>query len=200
MHISKRVILPALSLALALGLAACGPSGPEMPMEAAVDGHAITLGRTTMEDLVSWGYEVNSAGRQDVAYEDDKYIYFQYSLSKGAGNQFWVSVYTPYYGGANINQEAQEAAESGIVYSIVLCKSSTEKISAVYNGKDIKDMTFDDAKAWGALEQADASRVTWALTAAQGTLRFEAENTSSQDLYSLQVSMGKRVFEKMQEE
>ena len=61
----KRFTLLALSLALALGLMACGSSGPDMPMEAVIDGHTITLGKTTMEDLRGWGYEVNSAGRQD---------------------------------------------------------------------------------------------------------------------------------------
>lgn len=193
----KRAALWGLSLALAVSLAACA-AGPELPMEAAVDGHTVVLGRTTMEDLASWGYEVNSAGRQDVAHEGDKYIYFHYSLSKGAGSQFWVSVYTPYYGGANINREAGEAAQSGIVFAVTLDKSATEKISAVYNGVDIKDMTWDDARAWGAREKEDASKATWDLTAARGFLRFEAGSTFSEDLESLQVSMTSKAFAEMQ--
>ena len=103
MKLFKRVTLLALALALTMGLSACA-AGPEMPMEATIDGHTITLGKTTMADMADWGYEVYSAGRQDAAREGDKYIYFHYSLSKGAGNQFWVSVYTPYYGGTNINK------------------------------------------------------------------------------------------------
>lgn len=196
----KRITALALALALALGLTACGASGPDMPMEAVIDGHTVVLGETTMEDLVSWGYEVNSAGRQDVARDGDKYIYFHYSLSKGAGDQFWVSVYTPYYGGTNINKEASEAAKSGVVFSVTLRKSSTEKISATYNGLDIKDMTWDNAEEWGAKEVEDASRVTWDLAAAQGTLRFEAENTFGEDLYSLRVSMNLKTFTAMQKD
>ena len=136
MTIMKRASLLTLSLALVLGLAACGASGPDMPMEAEIDGHTITLGQTTMEDMAGWGYEVNSAGRQDVAHDGDKYIYFHYSLSKGAGNQFWVTVYTPYYGGTNINKEAKEAAQSGIVFAVTLDKSATEKISRNRHGLD----------------------------------------------------------------
>ena len=198
MNIMKRVFLLTLSLALALGLAACGASGPDMPMEAEIDGHTITLGQTTMEDMAGWGYEVNSAGRQDVAHDGDKYIYFHYSLSKGAGNQFWVTVYTPYYGGTNINKEAKEAAQSGIVYAVTLSKSATEKIGAVYNGMDIKDMSFDTAKEWGAKEKEDASKLTWDLPVSQGWLRFEAESTSGEELHSLRVSMSEKAFLAMQ--
>ena len=194
----KRFTLLALSLALALGLMACGSSGPDMPMEAVIDGHTITLGKTTMEDLRGWGYEVNSAGRQDAARDGDKYIYFMYSLNKGTGHQFWVSVYTPYYGGTNINKESSEASQSGIVYSVSLSQSATEKIAATYNGMDVKDMSFDTAKEWGAKEKEDASKVAWDMTIAQGSLRFEAENTSSEEMHTLRVTMSKSVFEKMQ--
>lgn len=197
MNLLKRAALLSLSLALLLSLAACA-SGPEMPMEATVDGYTIVLGKTTMADLTALGYEVNSAGRQDAAAENDKYIYFHYSLSKGAGQQFWVSVYTPYYGGRNIDKEAGEASKSGIVFAVTLSKSATEKIPAVYNGMDVKDMSFDTAKEWGAKEKEDASKVTWNLAAAKGSLRFEAENTFSEELDSLRVSMSKKVFESMQ--
>ena len=151
-----------------------------------------------MEDLASWGYEVNSAGRQDVAHEGDKYIYFHYSLSKGAGSQFWVSVYTPYYGGVNINREAREAAQSGIVFAVTLSKSATGKIGAVYNGVDIKDMSFDTAREWGAKEKEDASKATWDLPAAKGWLRFEAESAFEDELDSLRVSMNEKTFLSMQ--
>ena len=194
----KRAALLVLSLALALSLAACGASGPDMPMEAQIDGHTITLGKTTMADMAGWGYEVFSAGRQDVAHDGDKYIYFHYSLSKGAGDQFWVSVYTPYYGGTNINKEAKEAAQSGIVFAVTLSKSATEKIGAVYNGMDVKDMSFDTAKEWGAKEKEGASKAAWELAAAQGWLTFEAESTSSKEMNSLRVSMNEKTFKAMQ--
>lgn len=198
MNIIKRVTLLILSLAMVLGLAACGPSGPDMPMEADVDGRTITLGSTTMQDLVSWGYEVSSAGRQDVAHEGDKYIYFMYMLSKGAGYTFWANVYTPYYGGTNINKEAAEAAESGVVYSVTLRKSAAEKMSVSYNGMDIQDITFDTAKEWGAKQDEDASKMTWRLTAAKGSLAFTAEDSFSEEMHSLQVSMNSKTFADMQ--
>lgn len=198
MSIIKRAALLALSLALLLGLTACGASGPDMPMEAAVDGYTIVLGKTTMEDLSALGYKVNSAGRQDVAHDGDKYIYFSYSLSKGAGQQFWVSVYTPYYGGTNINKEAGEAAESGIVFAVTLSKSATEKIPALYNGMDVKDMSFDTVKEWGCEQDKEASKVTYKLTAAQGFITCTAENSFSEEMHELRVSMSKKVFEDMQ--
>ena len=193
MSIIKRITLLALSLALLLGLTACS-AGPDMPMEAVVDGYTITLGKTTVADLTALGYELSSAGRQDVAHDGDKYIYFMYMLSKGAGYSFWVNVYTPYYGGSNINKEASEAATSGIVYSVTLSKSALEKMSASYNGMDIQDVTFDTAQEWGAKQDKDASKVTWRLTAAKGSLSFTAENTSSEEMHSLQVSMNIKTF------
>ena len=197
MKLFKRVTLLALALALTLGLSACA-AGPEMPMEATIDGHTITLGKTTMADMADWGYEVYSAGRQDAAREGDKYIYFHYSLSKGAGNQFWVSVYTPYYGGTNINKEADEAAESGIVFAVTLSKSATEKISASYNGVDIKDMSFDSVAEWGCKKDEEASVATYKLTAAQGFITCKAEGTFSEEMDELRVSMEKKTFEAMQ--
>lgn len=193
----QRIALLALALALILGLAGCA-SGPEMPMEATIDGHTITLGRTTMADMADWGYEVNSAGRQDAAYDDDKYIYFHYSLSKGAGEQFWVSVYTPYYGGTNINKEAGEAAQSGIVFAVTLSKSATEKISAVYNGVDVKDMSFDTVKEWGCKQDKEASRITYQLTAAQGFITCRAGDSFSEEMSELRVSMSEKAFLAMQ--
>lgn len=193
----QRIALLALALALTLGLAACA-AGPEMPMEATIDGHTITLGKTTMADMAGWGYKVNSAGRQDAAYDDDKYIYFHYSLSKGAGEQFWVSVYTPYYGGTNINKEAGEAAESGIVFSVTLSKSATEKISAVYNGVDVKDMSFDTVAEWGCKKDEEASVATYKLTAAQGFITCKAEGTFSEEMDELRVSMSEKAFLAMQ--
>lgn len=197
MSIIKRVTLLTLSLALLLGLTACS-AGPEMPMEAVIDGCTVTLGRTTVADLTALGYELNSAGRQDVARDGDKYIYFMYLLSKGAGYSFWVNVYTPYYGGSSINKEASEAAESGIVYSVSLSRSAAEKMSVSYNGMDLQDITFDTAKEWGAKQDKEASKITWRLTAAQGSLSFRAENTSSEEMDTLQVSMSSKAFADMQ--
>ncbi len=197
MSIIKRVTLLTLSLALLLGLTACS-AGPEMPMEAVIDGYTVTLGRTTVADLTALGYELNSAGRQDVARDGDKYIYFMYLLSKGAGYSFWVNVYTPYYGGSSINKEASEAAESGIVYSVSLSRSAAEKMSVSYNGMDLQDITFDTAKEWGAKQDKEASKITWRLTAAQGSLSFRAENTSSEEMDTLQVSMSSKAFADMQ--
>lgn len=197
MSIIKRVTLLVLALVMALGLAACS-AGPEMPMEVTIDGTTITLGKTTVADLTALGYELSSAGRQDVAHEGDKYIYFMYMLSKGAGYSFWVNVYTPYYGGSSINKESSEAAQSGIVYSVTATKSASEKMTVSYNGMDLQDITFDTAKEWGAKQDDSASKVTWRLTSAQGPLAFTAENTSSEEMHSLQVSLSSKAFEAMQ--
>lgn len=198
MNLIKRIILLTLSLALLLGLTSCGASGPDMPMEVTIDGYTVVLGKTTVADLTALGYELSSAGRQDVAHEGDKYIYFMYMLTKGAGYSFWVNVYTPYYGGTNINKEASEAAESGIVYSVTVNKSAAKDMSVRYNGTDLQAITFDTAKEWGAKQDDSTSKVTWRLTASQGPLAFTAENSSSTEMHSLQVSLSEKAFQAMQ--
>lgn len=197
MRVRKCVTVLALSLILALGLTACG-AGPEMPMEASIAGNTIVLGETTMQEMTDWGYKVNFAGRQDVAHDGDKYIAFHYSLSKQAGDQFWVSVYVPWSGGTDIGKEQSASVTEGIVYAVTMRKSAAEKVEASYNGMDLQDITFDTAKEWGAKQDKEASVITWDLTASRGRLSFEAENTSSEELNELRVSLSKKEFEKMQ--
>lgn len=197
MNLIKRMMVLILVLAAAFGLTAC--SGPEMPMEAVFDGNTIVLGKTTMQEMIDWGYEVNSAGRQDVAHDGDKYIAFHYSLNKGAGNQFWVSVYVPWSGSTEISKEQSASVTEGIVYAVTLSKSASEKVEVSYNGRNLQDISFDDAKEWGAKQDKEASKVTWKLTAAQGFLRFEAENTFTEELDEVWVSLSQKAFEKMQE-
>lgn len=62
MNIIKRITLMGLALAMTLGLTACGPSGPDMPMEATVEGHTIVIGQTTTAEMAGWGWEVEFRG------------------------------------------------------------------------------------------------------------------------------------------
>lgn len=197
MNPGKRMIMVVLMLSMVLSLTAC--SGPEMPMEAVFDGNTIVLGKTTMQEMIDWGYEVNFAGRQDVAHEGDKYISFHYSLSKSAGDQFWVSVYVPWSGGSDIGKEQSASVTEGIVYAVTLSKSASEKVEVMYNNVNLQDMSFDTAKEWGAKQDKEASTVTWDLTAKQGFLTFEAEDTFSEEMDELRVSLSRKAFEKMQE-
>lgn len=187
----------ALGLALALGLTACA-AGPDLPMQADIDGHTVVLGRTTMEELADWGYEAERIGRQEVAHEGDKYIYFQYSLSRGADSLFQVSVYTPYYGGKNINKEADEAAQWGVVYSITLSNSSAGELSAAYNGVELQEITLDTARAWGARREEGNSSAVWGLIAAKGSLRFEGAGSQGgegeEKLSCLHVTLSEKAF------
>lgn len=194
-----RKCLPALILILALALSLTACSGAEMPMEAVFDGNTIVLGQTTMQEMTDWGYEVNYAGRQDVAREGDKYIAFHYSLSKSAGDQFWVSVYVPWSGGNDIGKEQSASVTEGVVYAVTLSKSASEKVEVTYNGMNLQDISFDTAKEWGAKQDKEASVVTWDLTAKSGHISFEAEDTFSEELDEVRVSLSRKAFEKMQE-
>lgn len=196
MNLRKRLTALVLMMALALSLTAC--SGPEMPMEAVFNGNTIVLGQTTMQEMTDWGYEVNYAGRQDVAHEGDKYIAFHYSLSRSAGDQFWVSVYVPWSGGNDIGKEQSASVTEGIVYAVTLSKSASEKVEVTYNGMNLQDISFDTAKEWGAKQDKEASVVTWDLTAKSGHLSFEAENTFDEEMDELRVSLSRKAFEKMQ--
>ena len=196
MNLKKRITTLILSLTLVLSMTACG--APKMPMEAEFNGNTIVLGQTTMQDMIDWGYEVNYVGRQDVAHDGDEYIAFHYSLSQSAGNQFWVSVYVPWSGGTDISKEQSASVTEGIVYAVTMEKSAAEKVEASYNGMDLQELSFDTAKEWGAKQDKEASILTWKLTAAQGFLTFEAENTFGEELEELRVSLSKKSFEKMQ--
>ena len=181
-----------------LMLTACA-SGPEMPMQVTVDGYDIVIGMTTMQDLIDQGYEVNNNGNQDVAKDGDRYISFYYSLDKGAGHQFWVTVCVPCSGKADISAESAQSATEGIVRSVEVRKSAAEDISVVYNDVELADMSFDNATEWGAKENKDKSVKTYQLTAKQGFLTWEAINTSDQEFNELRVQMSQKEFEKMQE-
>ncbi|MCI8494859.1 MAG: hypothetical protein HFI74_04160 [Lachnospiraceae bacterium] len=182
---------------LMLNLTAC-IGGPEMPMEVTVDGYDIVIGKTTMQDLIDQGYEVSNNGSQDVAEDGDAYISFYYSLDKGAGHQFWVTVSVPWSGNTDISAESAQSATEGIVQAVQVKKSSTEDIAVTYNGVQLSDMSFDTAAEWGAKEKEDQSVKTYQLTAKQGFLTWEAVNTSDEDFNELRIQMNKKEFEKMQ--
>lgn len=193
----QKIIILVGMIFMAMMLTACG-NATEMPMKITVDGYDIELGSTTMQDLIDQGYDVSSNGRQDVAKDGDKFISFYYSLDKGAGRQIWVTVCVPWSGSTDISAEQRSSVTEGIVKSVTVRQSSTEKITVTYNGVDITDMSFDTATEWGAKENADKSVKTYELTAKQGFLTWEAVNTTNDDFNELQIQMKKSVFEEMQ--
>ena len=195
----KRKITAFICMCLMMLMLTACASGPEMPMQVTVDGYDIVIGKTTMQDLIDQGYEVNNNGNQDVAKDGDRYISFYYSLDKGAGHQFWVTVCVPWSGKADISAESAQSATEGIVRSVEVRKSAAEDISVVYNDVELADMSFDNATEWGAKENKDKSVKTYQLTAKQGFLTWEAINTSDQEFNELRVQMSQKEFEKMQE-
>ena len=72
MKAAKRIVLLVLALTLALAMSAC--SGPDMPMEFTIDGHAVVLGKTTTGEMAGWGWEVAFTGSQNEIREDAKYV------------------------------------------------------------------------------------------------------------------------------
>ena len=188
-----------LTLVLVCGLMGCGLTAPEAPMEATIDGYTVVLGETTVQDIVDQGYEIYLESVQDVARDGDKYISFYYSFAKEAGNQFWGYVAVPWNGSTNINKEMELSMTEGILKSVSFSKSSTEKVTASYNGVDIQDMIFDYAsEEWKAKTDDTTTSVAYIAQVKNGVLRFKEGATSGGELDSFSVQMSEKTFEKMQ--
>ena len=205
MTLIKRAALISLSLALLLGLAACGASGPEMPMEVTVNGHTIVIGRTTTGEMAGWGGEVEFTGSQNEIRSDAKYVACHYNIKVdggGAGREFWVSVYGPFQknmDGSYVDLSAEEAESkpAGVVYRVSVRKSAGEKLSISYNGVDLQDVTWDAAAEWGAKVDEESYKKSAELAAAQGTLTFDQSYTDD-EVNELTVVMDSNSFSKLQ--
>ncbi len=184
-------------ICLLMGLTACA-GGPEMPMELTVDGHTIVLGKTTMKEMTDLGYEVYVTGTPDTIKKDAKYVPFYYSLTKGVGNEMFVTVCVPWGGSADVSAEQASAPSEGIIKRVEVRTSTVEKVAASYNGEEIKELTFEKAIEWGAKQKEDASVKTYEIKAKDGFLKFESENTSGEDFHTFSVELKMDVFEKMQ--
>lgn len=198
----KKQYLPVLFtfiILVGLGLTACSATAPDMPMEAVVDGQTIVLGQTTMQDMVDLGYEAHLEKVPDSAKTGDKYIYYNYSLDMGAGRQVFVTVGVPWSGDTDISNETSLSATEGIIKSISLSKTATEKITVSYNGVDLQDLSFDYAATeWGAKEKEGASKKTYTLPVKRGMIQLQAYLTSDEDFNSLDIQLSEKEFEKMQ--
>ena len=205
MNIMKKCGMLALALLMVLGLAACGASGPEMPMEFTIDGHTLELGKTTTGDIAGWGWEVQFTGSQSEIREDAKYVACYYSIKKedGSGNQFWVDVYVPFQKNMNgkyvdFSAEEKQSRTEGVVYRVEVRKDASENYDITYNGMDYQDLTWEDAAEWGAAEKEGAYPTTYELAAAQGTLKFEKGYTGQDEPGKLTVTMSTSAFSKLQ--
>ena len=205
MNIIKRVTLLAISLLLALGLASCGASGADMPMEVTVNGKTIVIGKTTTGEMAEWGWEVGLMSSQDTIAKDAKYVACHYHIKVdggGAGQEFWVSVYVPFQkniSGSTVDLSAdeKEAKTAGVVYRVSVRKSAGKKLSISYNGMDLQDITWDIAKEWGAKVDEESYYKSAKLSASQGTLKFEKSYTND-DVNELTVTMNTNSFSKLQ--
>ena len=206
MNIVKRITLSALSLLLVLGLASCGASGPDMPMEVTVNGKTIVIGKTTTGEMADWGWEVSFMSSQDTIASNAKYAACHYHVKVdggGAGREFWVSVYVPFRknmsgNSVDLSAEVEESKTAGVVYRVSVRKSAGDKLDITYNGMDLRDITWDTAAEWGAEVEEDVDRgKKAALDAAQGTLIFEKAYTSDK-MNELTVTMSDSAFSKLQ--
>ena len=206
MNIVKRVTPLVLSLLLALGLASCGPSGPDMPMEVTVSGRTIVMGRTTTGEMAGWGWEVEFMSIPSEIRADAEYASCDYHITVdggGAGREFRVSVYVPFRknmvdGCVDLSAEAEESKTAGVVYRVSVRKSAGDGLSVTYNGVDLRDITWDTAAEWGAAMDEESDRKFAELAAAQGTLTFEAASGGSGALNELTVTMSDSAFSKLQ--
>ena len=206
MSIVKRVTLLALSLLLVLGLASCGASGPDMPMEVTVNGKTILIGKTTTGEMADWGWEVAFRSSQSDIRKDAKYVACHYHIKVdggGAGQEFWVSVYVPFQKNisgshADLSNEEKESRTAGVVYRVSVRKSAGSKLSISYNGMDLQDITWATAEEWGAKVDEESYKKTAELAAAQGTLKFEAGSGVNAEVNELNVVMSTGAFSKLQ--
>lgn len=201
----RRALTLFLSLVLALGLAACGPSGPDMPMEIQIDGAVIVLGQTTLPDLAKLGWKAKLTGAQREIRAKAKYVGFHYRLERtdGSGVQFWASVYVPFQGNvsggsADISQEQAIAGDEGTLYRVEVRKDAAGGCDIFYNGVNLQDMTYARARRWGAVKDEAQSRTTYTLEAARGSLNFEQPDTNS-GLGGLTITMSAAAFEELRE-
>lgn len=201
----RRALTLFLSLVLALGLAACGPSGPDMPMEIQIDGDAIVLGRTTLPDLARLGWKAKLTGAQREIRAKAKFVGFHYRLERtgGSGVQFWASVYVPFQGNvsggsADISQEQAIAGEEGVLYRVEVRKDAAADCDIFYNGVNLQDMTYARARRWGAVKDETQSRTTYTLEAARGSLNFKQSDTDS-GLAGFTITMSAAAFEELRE-
>ena len=205
MNSIKRIVLLALSLLLALGLTSCA-SGPDMPMEVTVNGKTIVIGQTTTGEMADWGWEVIFMNSQSEIRSDAKYAACHYHIKVdggGAGKEFWVSVYVPfqkYMSGSYVDLSAEEAESktAGVVYRVSVRKSAGAKLDISYNGMDLQDLTWDIAQEWGAKVDDESYYKSAELSAAAGTLEFEAASGGDSEVNELTVVMNTNAFSRLQ--
>lgn len=206
MNIIKRVTLLTLALAMTLGLTACGPSGPDMPMEATVDGHTIVIGQTTTGEMAGWGWEVEFRSSQNEIRSDAKYVACYYHLKVdggGAGKEFWADVYVPFQKNmvgdrVDLSKEEKESTTNGVVFRLTLRKSAADELDISYNGMDLQDVTWDTAAEWGAtVNEDDYGSKDAELEAAQGSLNFKKSYTDP-EVGELTLTMDTNSFAKLQ--
>lgn len=206
MSLIKRITLLTLSLALLLGLTACGASGPDMPMECTVNGKTIVIGQTTTSEMAGWGWEVEFTGSQNEIRSDAKYVACYYHVKVdggGAGKEFWLDVYVPFQKNmsgsyVDLSKEEKESTTNGVVFRVTLRKSAGDELSISYNGMDIQNLTWDTAAEWGAtVNEDDYGSKDAEMKAAQGTLKFKKSYTDS-EVGELTVTMDTNSFSKLQ--
>lgn len=193
----KKFTAVLLVLIMSFSLVGCGRI--ELPMEVTVDGNTIVLGQTTMQDMIDLGYKAGSTSKPDTAKKGDKYIAFTYSLSKGAGNQIFVTVCVPWSGDTNVSKETALSATEGVIRSIRLSTSALEKVDVTYNGINLKDFTFDYATEWGAKKDERLSNfLAYSVEAKRGYVKLSADGAFSEDFGELSLQMYDKEFENMQ--
>lgn len=216
-NLIKRVSLLALSLVMMLGLASCdtlasmgiGVSKPDMPMEITIDNHTIVLGQTTTAEMAGWGWDVGFYGSQNEIKEDAKYVACYYTIRKsesGSGDQFSVAVWVPFQKnfvgstGVDFSEEEKMSKTEGVVCRVTVRKDAAENFTITYNGMNYQDLTWDDAKEWGATETDRSNEFSpiYELEASQGTLTFEKGYTGEDEPGEFSVSMNSNAFAKLQ--
>lgn len=195
---NKRCITLLLLLTMLFTLVSCGNT-VDMPMEVTIDGLTIVLGQTTMQDMQDAGYKASLSAVPDTARQGDKYISFDYLLSKTAELQFSVRVTVPWSGNTSINKEKSLSETEGIIRTITIRPASVKNFEVIYNGVELQDLTYEySEKEWGAEKGEQYSKPVYKIEAKNGDVILSSENSFRTDFYSLTVQLSKKAFEKMQ--
>ena len=202
MNLLKRAAPLSLALALMLVLPACGPAGPEMPMELRTGAGGIVLGRTSMSELAELGWTAKLTGAQREIRQRAKFVAFHYRLERdgGTGGQFQVSVYVPFEGrasggAADISRERSIAGSQGVAYRVSVGGDAARAPDVSYNGKTLRDIRPADAGNWGAVREEGVSPAAYTLEAARGTLRFVFDEDGG--LAEFTLTMSAAAFERL---
>lgn len=127
--------------------------------EVQINGYTVTLGVTTIKDLLDQGYKFPSYGGLRAPMVVNKNAEYLDITAKLIKNNKTIEVVTrvPWSGNTkDLSREYKMASSSGIIREVMFKADSDNEI--IYNNKNLKEVTADYAKEeWGAVQDSTSS-------------------------------------------